>query len=175
MVLGANVVTVSAGWPANVGALTATVSPLAGTGVNAGSVKVPLAPATAVTVAPLGKVAVTTWPGVAPEPVTTPSGEMVAVMPVVLGANVLAISAGWPAEVGALTETVSPLAGTGANAGKVKVPSGRATAVTDKPLGKLAVTVWPGVAPEPVTTPSDEMLAVMPVVFGATVVPVSAG
>ncbi len=93
-----------------------------------------------VAVAPFGKVAVTTWPGVAPVPVTTPLASMLAVIPVVLRATVVVVSAGWPAEVGALTETVSPLAGTGENAGKVKVPLAPATAVTVAPLGKVAVT-----------------------------------
>ncbi len=75
--------------------------------------------------------------------------------------------------MGALIETVSPLAGTGSNAVKVKVPFTPAVPVAVAPLGKVAVTTWPGVAPIPVTTPLASMLAVMPVVFGATVVAVS--
>ncbi len=66
--------------------------------------------------------------------------SMLAVMPVVFGATVVAVSAGWPAEVGALTETVSPLVGLGLNALKVNVPSVPAVPVAVAPLGSVAVT-----------------------------------
>ena len=108
--------------------------------MNAVSVKLPSVLAVPVAVWPLGSVAVTVWPGVAPVPVTTPWASIWAVMPVVLGASMVAVSAGWPAEVGALMVMVSPLVGAGLNAVSVKLPSGLAMPVAVAPLGSVAVT-----------------------------------
>ena len=121
-----------------------------GIGLKAGSVKVPSGLAVPLTLWPLGNVAVTVSPGVAPVPVTTPA-FMLASIGVVSGALTVSVS-GFAVPLAALTFTVSPLTGMGLKAGSVKVPSGLAVPLTLCPLGSVAVTVSPGVAPVPVTT-----------------------
>ena len=75
-------------------------------------------------------------------------------MAVKSGAWIDAVSGAWPlTPVGALTWMVSPLTGFELNGGSENLPSAPATALTREPSGNTAVTVWPGVAPEPLTTP----------------------